>query len=51
MEQSGEKEAQEEVKGKNNGTATWRGGIENGNGEGACGSFYAKKKPGGGLAS
>lgn len=34
MEQSGEKEAQEEVKGKNNWTATWRGGIQNGNGEG-----------------
>lgn len=31
MEQSGEKESQEEVKGKNYWTATWREGIENGN--------------------
>lgn len=42
MEQSREKEAQEEVNRKNNWTATWRGGVQNGNGEGPLGSFYAK---------
>lgn len=42
MEQSGEKKAQEKVKRKNNWTATWIGRIENGNGEGPFGSFYAK---------
>lgn len=43
MEQSGEKKAQEKVKRKNNWTATWIGGIENGNGEGL--SAHSMQKP------
>lgn len=43
MEQSGEKEAQEEVKGKNNWSATSRGEIESGNERGL--SAHTMQKP------